>query len=439
MSSPDEEEKKEEIIIVKRGGGDGDGHHGGAWKIAFADFMTAMMALFLVLWLVNAANEDMKKSVASYFNPVKLVERNRSSKGLDSSVEASMKESESEDDNTASEESSASESESAPITDTAFFEDPFKVLDAIAEEESSELIESIDAPESSGGAPAEDSFLDPFAQPESNGDPSDFEGTGDANASPENQAKGPDELAKAQTPRGESLLAEGTEVQEEFKENDGDMAPGLAPKTMSPDTTEPSEAEQTEEPKTMAAEMGEPVDAQDEQEAKQEAEPENAEQAREQKLKELSDEIGDEIRMALKRSLGSDEQISESLTVEVTKDGVLISITDQFGFSMFRLGSAVPQGELVLAMAEISKILADRPGMVRVYGHTDGKPYVGNNYDNWRLSTARAHSARLMLTRGGLDQVRVSQVVGFADRKLKEPERPEDESNRRIEILLEVS
>ena len=52
-----DKEKHQEIIIIKRGGEGEHGHHGGAWKIAFADFMTAMMALFLVLWLINAANE----------------------------------------------------------------------------------------------------------------------------------------------------------------------------------------------------------------------------------------------------------------------------------------------------------------------------------------------------------------------------------------------
>lgn len=45
----------------------GGGHHGGAWKVAFADFVTAMMALFMVLWLLNANNET-KEAVASYFN-----------------------------------------------------------------------------------------------------------------------------------------------------------------------------------------------------------------------------------------------------------------------------------------------------------------------------------------------------------------------------------
>ncbi|MGE3305473.1 MAG: flagellar motor protein MotB, partial [Rhizobiaceae bacterium] len=76
-------EHKQEIIIVKRGGDHDHGHHGGAWKIAFADFMTAMMCFFLVMWLINAANEQTKASVASYFNPVRLIDRNSSRKGLE--------------------------------------------------------------------------------------------------------------------------------------------------------------------------------------------------------------------------------------------------------------------------------------------------------------------------------------------------------------------
>ena len=89
-------------------------------------------------------------------------------------------------------------------------------------------------------------------------------------------------------------------------------------------------------------------------------------------------------------------------------------------------------------MEEISNVLAERKGKVRVYGHTAGRPDAGDDYDNWRLSTARAHAARLMLGRGGLAEARVSQVVGFSDRVLRTPEDPEADENRRIEILLEV-
>ena len=57
------------IIVIKKKGGHG-GHHGGAWKVAYADFVTAMMALFIVLWLLSSS-EDVKKSVGGYFRDPK--------------------------------------------------------------------------------------------------------------------------------------------------------------------------------------------------------------------------------------------------------------------------------------------------------------------------------------------------------------------------------
>ena len=53
------------IIIVKKKGGHG-GHHGGAWKVAYADFATAMMALFIVLWLMNSSKQ-VQEAVGGYF------------------------------------------------------------------------------------------------------------------------------------------------------------------------------------------------------------------------------------------------------------------------------------------------------------------------------------------------------------------------------------
>jgi len=61
--------KAQPIIVIKRKGGHG-GHHGGAWKVAYADFVTAMMSLFIVLWLMGSS-EKVKKAVAGYFNDPK--------------------------------------------------------------------------------------------------------------------------------------------------------------------------------------------------------------------------------------------------------------------------------------------------------------------------------------------------------------------------------
>jgi chemotaxis protein MotB len=61
--------RSQPIIVIKRKGSHG-GHHGGAWKVAYADFVTAMMSLFIVLWLMGSS-EKVKKAVAGYFNDPK--------------------------------------------------------------------------------------------------------------------------------------------------------------------------------------------------------------------------------------------------------------------------------------------------------------------------------------------------------------------------------
>jgi chemotaxis protein MotB len=71
-----------EIVIVRRRGLQEDEHHGGAWKIAFADFMTAMMAFFLVLWIISATDKNTKTLIARYFNRVKVEEPAKAQKGI---------------------------------------------------------------------------------------------------------------------------------------------------------------------------------------------------------------------------------------------------------------------------------------------------------------------------------------------------------------------
>jgi chemotaxis protein MotB len=63
-------DEKRPIIIVKRKVNGGGGHHGGAWKVAYADFVTAMMAFFLVMWLVNSMSKEQRAALFEYFkNP----------------------------------------------------------------------------------------------------------------------------------------------------------------------------------------------------------------------------------------------------------------------------------------------------------------------------------------------------------------------------------
>ena len=57
------------VIIKRKKVVSGGGHHGGAWKVAYADFVTAMMAFFLMLWLLGSVTEDKRKGIADYFSP----------------------------------------------------------------------------------------------------------------------------------------------------------------------------------------------------------------------------------------------------------------------------------------------------------------------------------------------------------------------------------
>lgn len=117
------------IIIKKKVEGE-EGHHGGVWKLAFADFMTAMMAFFLVMWLINSTSKETKAVIVQYFNPVQLVDSTNAHKGM-------------RDPSAAGEGKSAAPS---PRTDKTrgngpkdtegeLQKDPLKALDAIAESE----------------------------------------------------------------------------------------------------------------------------------------------------------------------------------------------------------------------------------------------------------------------------------------------------------------
>ncbi len=78
----DDEDKAPPIIIIKRVKKAAHAHHGGAWKVAYADFVTAMMAFFLLLWLLQATTEEQKLGIADYFAPASVARNSSGSGGL---------------------------------------------------------------------------------------------------------------------------------------------------------------------------------------------------------------------------------------------------------------------------------------------------------------------------------------------------------------------
>ena len=138
--------KNEIIIIKRRSDGDHDAHHGGVWKIAYADFMTAMMAFFLVMWLINAANDQTKAAVASYFNPIKLVDQKPADKGIKDDGKSTKKGELSEkskshgteaatgDGGQSGKEKISLAGDKTQYSEADYFKNPYSVLSDIAEE-----------------------------------------------------------------------------------------------------------------------------------------------------------------------------------------------------------------------------------------------------------------------------------------------------------------
>lgn len=172
-----------------------------------------------------------------------------------------------------------------------------------------------------------------------------------------------------------------------------------------------------------AAPQARPADAQ------RESEPRDPAQTQQPTVKQLQSAIADALS-DIKAGAGPVAEIRQ------VEEGLLVSLTDDASFGMFAVGSAEPRPELVRVIDKIGPIIAKRRGMIIVRGHTDNRPYKSENYDNWRLSTARAQMAYYMLVRSGIDAQRIEHVEGYADRRPKLPNDPAAAQNRRIEILI---
>ena len=407
MSDENHHNGKHEIIIVKRHNGGHDGHHGGSWKIAYADFMTAMMAFFLVMWLINAANEETKAAIASYFNPVQLTDQKPAERGLkDPAKDAQGEETQQRSKVDGEQEKSgvsaktgdqltATSGEETKYSDADFFENPYSVLSEIAREVGQQANISVKGEGGAAqsgpatGADGGEAYRDPF--------------------DPDFWTKQVELTDAGNTTKSDVALAAASAMQA-----------GGAPAV---DKTE--DEKQAEQAK---AEDG--TDKTAESDAGDKPKTETAEATAEKQAEELQAELK-------KQLAGEAGQLAEGLVVTPAEGGLMVTISERTDAQMFAIGSAVPQKELVLAMEKIGHLLAERQGAVAIRGHTDGRPFKDGTYDNWRLSAARAQSAYYMLVRGGLKEDRVSQITGFADRRLQIPADPYAPGNRRIEILLQ--
>jgi chemotaxis protein MotB len=132
------------------------------------------------------------------------------------------------------------------------------------------------------------------------------------------------------------------------------------------------------------------------------------------------------------------DKLKSQIEITVTAEGLRIELMESAKGTFFELGSAKPTPALIDLLKALSEELGKLPNKISIEGHTDSKPYAGTrNYDNWDLSSNRANEARRIMQSQGIQPDQVSQVRGFADQRLKVPQKPEDPSNRRISLIVQ--
>ncbi|MBE7198865.1 MAG: MotB family protein [Parafilimonas terrae] len=416
-----------EIIIVRRVSDEDHEHHGGVWKIALADFMTTLMALFLVLWLIKASNEETKTSIANYFNPISLSEALPAKKGLTDPKPATVDPTPGDlsadpvraQAPTTSETEARDKSKTLPPGSVArereLFQDPYSVLatlaDAVdADRPQSATIGDIGETGRRGGDAPRDPF-DPLYWQVTTLSPAKADRPASAGITPPLNQTQPDARAAGVTEaKGTDAKAAGTRTDDAAKTGDSKTGDSKAGEAKAGDS---NAGDGKVEIKAAASANGTGPG------------PDSA--------------AGQAALKAEIAKIFPPNANGPHVDVQGTPEGLLINVTDDLNFSMFAVGSAEPRPEMVRAMERLAKALATRPGRIIVRGHTDSRPFRSEVYDNWRLSTARAHMASYMLTRAGIGEGRIWRVEGAADRTPRNAADPKAPENRRIEILLQGS
>ena len=170
MSTPppegEEDTRQHELVIIRRRGHDDDApHKGGVWKIAHADFMTALMAFFLVMWLINATDEKTISGVANYFNPMRMSDSTTRPKGvftMDAGSSTDASEGTASESNDPGKEGRPRGKGKAKGGEAALFDDPMAALDGLAAEAPHENAANAAAKGDPDGHKVDELFRDPF-------------------------------------------------------------------------------------------------------------------------------------------------------------------------------------------------------------------------------------------------------------------------------------
>jgi chemotaxis protein MotB len=362
-------------VIIRRDEGEDPPHHGGAWKVAYADFVTAMMAFFMLMWLLNATTEVQRTGLADYFAPTNLFGRSASGSGKPFGGR------------TPNDSAMSVSTEGMPKVITGHVSPQPDV-----EEDPSETLAEPSA--QAVGQPAALGIVQGSVQADAQDGAGAAAGPLDADgrnqASPDGRKAG----AAVRAAQGNQTDIRG-----------GDYA--AARLTPAPADT----------PTTQAA--------------RRESAIENDARREQRALEQAGTQLLDAIRQdpALKDSAGQ-------IMIDTVPEGLRIQLVDAERQPMFALGSAIPMVRVRALMQKVAPVLAALPNAISIAGHTDSLTYRGQDKGNWELSTERANASRRILMEAGLADDRIRSVTGNADHDLLMPADPQNPVNRRISIIV---
>lgn len=157
--------------------------------------------------------------------------------------------------------------------------------------------------------------------------------------------------------------------------------------------------------------------------------------AREEEARRL-----DALKRALEEAVERSQALApfkDQLLIDLTPEGLRIQIVDRMNRPMFDIASARLKDYARTLLGEVGHLLNDGHHQIALSGHTDELPFhTANGYGNWELSAERANAARRALVEGGLEEGRISRVVGLAASVPFDRHDPRSPLNRRISIVV---
>ncbi|WP_447933975.1 flagellar motor protein MotB [Stenotrophomonas lactitubi] len=155
-----------------------------------------------------------------------------------------------------------------------------------------------------------------------------------------------------------------------------------------------------------------------------------------QRDKQQLEALMKELQEAISRSQAL-EPFKDQLLLDLTPEGLRIQIVDKQNRPMFDLGSATLKPYTQQILHELAEYLNHVPNRISLTGHTDITAYsAARGYGNWELSADRANAARRALIDGGMDDSKITRVVGLSSSVLFDRTDPQNPINRRISIVV---